>query len=70
MRFLKVAIPAVVALTGLALSVATTTYAKPEYTKTEKKPCTACHTKMGAKELNDAGKYYKDKKTLDGYKGK
>ena len=70
MRFLKIALPATMAITGLVLSVTTATYAKPEFSKSEKKPCTACHVKMGAKELNDAGKYYKEKKTLDGYKGK
>jgi len=39
-------------------------HAKPEYSKTEKKPCTACHVKNGSKELNDAGKYYKENKKL------
>ena len=48
--------------------------AKPEYAKKEGKPCTFCHVKMGspevmAKELNDAGKYYKEHDhSLEGYK--
>jgi len=43
--------------------------AKPEYTKKEGKACTFCHTKSGSKELNDAGKYYKDHNhSLEGYK--
>lgn len=41
-------------------------YATKELSKTEKKPCTVCHTKVGAKDLNDVGKYYKEKKTLEG----
>jgi len=32
------------------------------------KACTFCHTDLKKlKELNDAGKYYKEKKTLEGY---
>jgi cytochrome c553 len=43
--------------------------AKPEYAKKEKKSCTFCHVKMGSKELNDAGKYYKEHNhSLEGYK--
>lgn len=34
--------------------------------KKEKKPCITCHVKMGSKDLNDVGKYYKEKKTLEG----
>lgn len=30
------------------------------------KPCTHCHVKAGAKDLNDAGKCYQAKKTLEG----
>jgi hypothetical protein len=59
---LKILLPATVAITGLLLSITTATYAKPEYAKAEKKPCTACHTKMGSKDLNDAGKEWKKKK--------
>lgn len=42
--------------------------AKPEFAKKEKKTCTFCHLRAGSKELNDAGKYYKAKGTLEGYK--
>ena len=66
MKTLKLAIPAVIALTGLILT-SVATYAKPEYAKKEKKSCTFCHVKAGKKELNDAGNYYKQKKSLDGY---
>lgn len=43
-------------------------YAKPEFAKKENKACTFCHVKAGSKDLNDAGKYYKEKGTLKGYK--
>jgi hypothetical protein len=59
---LKLLLPATIAITGLLLSITTASYAKPEYSKSEKKPCTACHTKMGSKDLNDAGKEWKKKK--------
>ena len=65
MRLLKVLF-AVSVLSGVLLSVAT---AKPEYAKKEGKTCTYCHVKMGSKELNDAGKYYKEHDhSLKGYK--
>jgi len=39
----------------------------PEYTKKEQKPCLYCHTAMGKPDLNDAGKYYKAHRTLEGF---
>lgn len=41
-------------------------FAKQEYTKKEKKPCTTCHVTAKSKELNEVGKYYEKKKTLEG----
>jgi hypothetical protein len=65
MRLLKVLI-AISVSCGFLLTLAT---AKPEYAKKEGKPCTFCHVKMGSKELNDAGKYYKaHNHSLEGYK--
>jgi len=65
MRLLKVLI-AISISCGFLLTLAT---AKPEYAKKEGKPCTFCHVKMGSKDLNDAGKYYKDHNhSLEGYK--
>jgi hypothetical protein len=65
MRLLKVLF-AVAILSGSLLTLAT---AKPEYAKKEGKACTFCHVKMGSKELNDAGKYYKEHDhSLKGYK--
>jgi len=65
MKKLKVLV-AIAGLGGALLPLAT---AKPEYAKKEGKACTFCHIKMGSKELNDAGKYYKDHNhSLEGYK--
>jgi len=65
MRLFKVLI-AISISCGFLLTLAT---AKPEYAKKEGKPCTFCHVKLGSKELNDAGKYYKDHNhSLEGYK--
>ena len=50
---------------GLALT-SSLSFAKKEFTAKEKKPCTTCHTAASSKELNDVGKYYKEKKTLEG----
>jgi len=42
---------------------------KPEFSKKEGKACTFCHPPGKFKELNDAGKYYKDHNhSLEGYK--
>jgi hypothetical protein len=65
MRLLKVLI-AISISCGFLLTLAT---AKPEYAKKEGKACTFCHVKMGSKDLNDAGKYYKaHNHSLEGYK--
>ena len=70
MKLLK----AVIALVILALGLTLTTkpsFGKPEFSKKEKKGCTVCHVKMGSKELNEAGKYYKaHNHSLEGYKDK
>ena len=39
----------------------------PEFTKKENKACVYCHTAMGKPDLNEAGKYYKVHRTLEGY---
>ncbi len=76
MSRLKLILPAALVLGGF-LVCSTATYGKPEYTKTTKKACTFCHAKNvpGNKEemtknLNDAGKYYQEHKSLDGYQEK
>lgn len=75
MSNLKLIVPAVILLGG-ALICSTVSYSNTDAAKATKKQCTYCHEKVSAdkdamtKNLTDAGKYYKDKKTLDGYKGK
>ena len=44
------------------------TMATKDIAKKEKKGCVTCHVKLNDKELNEAGKYYKEKGTLEGYK--
>lgn len=63
MKISKYAIPGLVLAAGLILNT-TASWAKPEYTKKEKKPCATCHVKAGAKDLNDTGKYYHEHKKL------
>jgi hypothetical protein len=70
MKLVKFVVPAFVLVTGLLIS-SSMSFAKPEDTKKTKKPCTFCHVSAkGGKELTDAGKYYKDKKSLEGYEAK
>jgi hypothetical protein len=64
----KIILPAAVVLSGLLVCV-TSSYAKPEDTKKTKKTCTFCHVdaQKTPKNLKDAGKYYHEHKSLDGY---
>ena len=64
MKTLKLLLPAGIALVGLVVG-SSVSYGKPEFTKKEKKACTTCHVKSGAKELNETGKYYQEHKTLE-----
>lgn len=54
---LKITVPSVLIIAGLSFATMTS-YAKPEYTKKEKKSCTFCHPTQGKKDLNDIGKCY------------
>jgi hypothetical protein len=71
----KVVLPAAILVGGFLLCT-TSSYGTAEYAKNAKKSCTFCHEKFTSDKdamkanLNDAGKYYKDKKTLDGYVAK
>ena len=70
MSMFKYALPVVVLL-GTSLLVTSTSYAKPEFTKSTKKACVFCHvdSKAKPKELTEAGKFYKEhNNSLDGYK--
>jgi len=70
MAQLKIILPAII-LAGGFLFCSTTSYGKAEYTKATKKACVYCHVdaQKAPKELKDAGKYYQEHKTLDGYQG-
>ena len=63
-RILKIFLPAGVLVSSLVLTTALS-LAKPEYTKKEKKGCTTCHVAQGKKDLNDVGKCYETKKSLE-----
>jgi hypothetical protein len=65
MRSTKFIIPAIVVFGGLLIN-STASYGTVAMAKKEKKSCVTCHVKNGAKELNDTGKYYHEKKTLEG----
>ena len=69
MSHLKITLPAVILLGGF-LICSTSSYGKPDYTKSTKKACAYCHvdSKAKPKEMTDAGKYYAEHKNLDGYK--
>ena len=60
--FRALAITGSVALLFVPFAVGT-----PEYAKKESKQCVYCHTAVGKPDLNDAGKYYKTHRTLEGY---
>jgi len=76
MSKLKLFVPAAIVLGGF-LVCSTASFGKPEYTKATKKACLYCHQKNEAsnkdamsKNLTEAGKYYQEHKSLDGYQGK
>ena len=63
----KLILPAAILAAGLFLTTSAT-LAKPDYTRRTKKDCEFCHP-PNSRELNDAGKYYRDHKySLEGYK--
>ena len=69
MRFLKYVLPAAIFVAGLVFTT-TTGFATMEFSKKEKKGCVYCHVKLGSKDLNAAGKHYKQNKSFEGYKEK
>ncbi len=44
-------------------------YGTPEIAEMEDRSCVVCHTALGRADLNDAGKYYEENRTLEGYPG-
>lgn len=59
---------AIFSIASVIVSFSTSNYSKPVDAKKTGKSCTFCHVKYGSKDLTEAGKYYKDKGTLEGYK--
>ena len=57
-----------VAIGAFAICFYPLNFAKPIDGKKTNKSCIYCHTKYGSEELTEAGKYYREKATLDGYK--
>ena len=73
MSKIKIFLPAAILLGGF-LAYTTASFGTMEYTKQTKKGCPYCHVQASPKkgdpkasDLKDAGKYFKEKKTLDGY---
>jgi hypothetical protein len=69
MRGMKVLIPGLILIGGLLFST-NASFGKAEYTKKEKKSCTACHTSAKSPDLNNVGKCYEKKKSLEGCESK
>lgn len=65
MKALRLILP-LATLTAVFLAASTMSFATPAFAKKEKKACTTCHPKGNNKELTETGKYYKEKKTLEG----
>lgn len=65
---LKAFIRAFAILAGAAFLLSRFAIATPEYAKKEEKQCIYCHTAVGKPDLSEAGKYYREHKTLEGYR--
>lgn len=65
MRKLRLLLPVATVLAAF-LATSGISFANKDIAKAEKKPCQTCHVKVGQKDLNDVGKYYKEHKKLDG----
>ena len=73
MSRLKLVLPAAILVGGFLIST-TASYGTADYMKQTKKACIYCHTQAAPKkgdpkatDLTDAGKYFKEHKSLDGY---
>lgn len=66
---LKYILPAAIAVAGFVVGTPSSN-AKPADAAKTKQKCAFCHVdaKAKPKELTAAGKYYQEKKTLDGFK--
>jgi hypothetical protein len=66
----KKIVRAVVIFGGVALLLSPFAVGTPEMAKKESKQCVYCHTAIGKPDLNEAGKYYKEHGTLEGFREK
>jgi len=66
MSWIKFAVPAGVLVTASLWSTIPAA-AKPEYTRRLKQSCEVCHP-PDSRALNEAGEYFRDHRSLDGYK--
>jgi hypothetical protein len=62
---IRLMIPMIVLVSGFLFN-ANTSFARPDYTRRTKQECAYCHP-PGGWYLNDAGKYFRDHRTLNGY---
>ena len=69
MRLIKVLVVVLAAVCS-AVVFDNSNFSKPADTKKTNKSCVYCHTQSGSKDLTEAGKYYREKGTLDGYNKK
>jgi hypothetical protein len=69
MSKIKFVLPAAIAVAGMFVGAGSSSAKPVDSTKTKQK-CAFCHvdSKAKPKELTEAGKYYHEKKTLEGYK--
>ena len=68
MKHLKYVVPFAIVVGGLLLNT-TVSLGNAKFAKETGKKCTYCHVDPKTpKNLTDAGKYYKEHKSLDGYK--
>lgn len=69
MSKIKFVLPAAIAVAGMLIGT-TGSSAKPADAAKTKQKCVFCHVdaKAKPKDLTAAGKYYHEKKTLEGYK--
>lgn len=59
-----------VSIAGVAVvAFAPGVYGTPEIAETEDRSCVTCHTALGRADLNEAGEFYEENRTLEGYPG-
>ena len=69
MRFVFRLAPPAIILAAILMLNTKPVAAKPEYTRRTKQGCDVCHP-PDSRALNEAGEYYRDHRSLDGFKPK